>query len=80
MFKLLVNVHIDNSTMQVVMFKVFGGDSTLMQVTSKDMYVDSSRAVDISQSDMKKSMQQKSKEAKKFAKVLIFSIYTTNQN
>ena len=40
-----------------------------MQVTAKEMYVDSSRAVDITQSDMKKSIQQKSKEAKKFAKV-----------
>ena len=50
-------------------FQVFGGDSSLMQVTSKDMYVDSSRAVDITQSDMKKSIQLKSKEAKKFAKV-----------
>ena len=49
--------------------QVFGGDSTLMQESGKGMYVDSSRGVDITQTDMKKSMQQKSKEAKKFAKV-----------
>ena len=40
-----------------------------MQESGKGMYVDSSRGVDITQTDMKKSMQQKSKEAKKFAKV-----------
>jgi hypothetical protein len=32
-------------------------------------YIDSSRAVDITQVDMKQSIQHKSKEAKKFAKV-----------
>jgi len=32
-------------------------------------YIDSSRAVDITQTDMKQTIQNKSKEAKKFAKV-----------
>ena len=32
-------------------------------------YIDSSRAVDVTQTDMKQTIQNKSKEMKKFAKV-----------
>ena len=49
--------------------QVFGGDTSLMNSGARE-YIDSSRAVDITQMDMKQAVQHKSKEAKKFAKVV----------